>query len=47
MKKKYPKEKKEIFLTELIEAKMDNAVDKYKFSEYWYFQKKVERPIPT
>lgn len=45
MRKKQVKKKKERFLKELIEAKTDNAIDMYEFSEYWYFQKKVEEPI--
>lgn len=36
--------KKDTFLKELMEARTENAVDKYHFSKYWYFQKKVEKP---
>jgi len=35
------KKKKDVFIKELIEAKIDNAIDKYQLSKYWYFQKKV------
>lgn len=40
------KKEKDVFLNELVEAKIDNAVDRYKFSKYWSFQKKTEK-IPT
>lgn len=36
------RKKKDVFLKELIEAKTDNAIDRYELSKYWYFLKKVE-----
>ena len=36
------RKKQDVFLKELIEAKMDNAIDKYHLSKYWYFHKKTK-----
>lgn len=42
---KEQKKRKEVFLKELAEAKMDNAVDKFELSRYWYFQKRIIKEL--